>query len=177
MSKPPVFGYRWFLTRICKMSDVKYRVNFSFKKMLSSLSLWLIGICINMLPILYKVIDEWFSETYRDFVDIYSTLFWSDVEFLSINFSVSFLLLLELCFVQSNFKIVNNILLFILSVVTAVLIAMYTMAVFSDGWSTHVSAVFMKSVNFWTLLSIVFLGIVYFVTSSLKITREVINNG
>lgn len=158
------------------MSNIRFKFDFSFKQMISSFLLWLTGITLNMLPILYKVINDWLCSSSEKSIDFYETLFWSDLDFLAINFSVSFLLLLELCFIKSSNRFINKSLQAILFFVTLVLIIIYTIATFSSGWSNHVSELFMKYINFGTLISVVCLGTIYFLVSSLKITREVINN-
>ncbi len=153
-------------------TKIKKKLRIDFKQFFSSAGLWMFGILLNLLPLVYKVWNVWLST--NDEID-WLLLFWSDIDFLCINFSVAFLLFLELFFIKSDKKTTMHILGGILIFVTLLLIIAYTVASFSPGWSTHVSAEFMKSVNFYTLLLIVVLGIIYFVISAAQIRKEVVN--
>lgn len=153
-------------------TKVKKKLRIDFKQFFSSAGLWMFGILLNMLPLIYKVWNAWLSTSEE--IDCL-LLFWSDTDFLCINFSVAFLLFLELFFLKSDKKSTMHILGGILIFVTLLLIIAYTVASFSPGWIARVSAEFMQSVNFYTLLLIVGLGIIYFVISAAEIRREVVN--
>ncbi len=152
-------------------AKIKKKLCFNWGQFFSALILWCCGIVLDMLPILYKVINMWLSSTQKNH---WGTLFWSDIEFIYINFNVAFLLFLELFFLRKNNRKVSKVLGGILIAVTLVLIITYTIACFSIGWETHVTTEFMKTMNVFTLSFIIILGIIYFMISSSEITREVI---
>lgn len=153
-------------------TKIKKELRINFKHFFSSAGLWMLGILLNMLPLVYKVWNEWLSTSEE--IDCL-LLFWSDTDFLCINFSVAFLLFLELFFLKSDKKKTMHILGGILIFVTFLLIIAYTVACFSPGWSARMSAEFMKTVNFYTLLLIVGLGIIYFMISATEIRRKVVS--
>lgn len=155
------------------MRETKVKIQFQvdFKKILSSFFIWMCGILINILPLFYKMLKAWFSsENNPD----YFLLFWSDIDFLCINFSVAFLLLIEIYFLHLNNKKILKGLGGLLLFVTIVLIAAYTIATFAPEWTSRVSAQTMKTINIITLIFIIVMGIVYFVTVFSKVQRRVV---
>ena len=153
-------------------TKIKKKLCVDHRQFWSSAGLWFCGILLNMLPIAYKVLNVWLSSSEE--ID-WLLLFWGDVDFLCVNFSVAFLLFLELFFLKNDKKIINRVLGGILISVTLVLIIAYTVACFSSGWNSRVPAGFMRSANFYMLLFIVGLGIVYFFISATHFRKEVVN--
>lgn len=155
------------------MRETKVKIQFQvdFKKILSSFFIWICGILINILPLFYKILKIWFSsENNPD----YFLLFWSDVDFLCINFSIAFLLLIEIYFLHLKDKKILKSLGGILLFVTIALIATYTIATFTPEWTSRVSAQTMKTINIITLIFTVVMGIVYFIAVFSKVKRKVV---
>lgn len=147
---------------------VKNKLNFNFSEFLIAYFLWMIGILINAIPIIYNCIKIVVANSELTFFQ----LFWSNQDFLFVGFSTVFLLLLELILLRNNAnsKKFLEIVLFFYGVI---LIMLYSISFFEDNITNYFSYDFIINFNKCTLILTLILGTICFIYSFISKEREV----
>lgn len=86
------------------MKTVKLKVKFDFRRFISTFLLWLVGVLLSLLPILYKNLYIFLNAEEKDQPINFINNFLMDQDFLFIGFSSGFLLFLELFFLEPYFN-------------------------------------------------------------------------
>lgn len=122
-----------------------------------NISIWFIGILVSSIPILFKTMNlvlHGYAEEIS-FVSIFSD---KDI-FFSI-FSIATLLLVEILLVDGA-KGGKGLRIYLLGMMT-ILLALYTMAVFSDGWYRYFNQNIAMWINIISLASVIVVGVLQF---------------
>lgn len=151
-----------------KKTTVKNKLNFSFGAFFIAYFLWVLGIIINAIPISFACVKMILEDSESTFFQ----LFWTNQDFLFINFSVVFLLLLELILLNNNAS-PKKALTIIMAVYGFVLIVLYTISSFADNITNYFTND--EIINFnKTFLGLTFLlGTIGFIYTFASKEREV----
>lgn len=161
---------------------LKRKIHWDHKSFFKIYSLWLIGIILNILPIILNVFKTFLTDDSNNFC--FRVAFWGRLDFVSINFILAFLIFIELVFfkgtmVKENdphwnevYNKMTTAIKAILLVMTGLLVFIYIVATFSSEWEEKISVNFLIYVNIITLILVFFLGTVHFLLSTMRTTIE-----
>lgn len=145
---------------------------FDYKYFLSVFLLWLTSVVLNLLPIvldLVKLLLE--SDVLLDFW----SFFWGSKDLICLNFTISFLLFVELVFFCQESPSMGSISFFrvLFFLISFVCMITYLIALFSPKWNEKVPLNVLISINRITFLSVLGVGTLYFIfLSSVRSKRK-----
>lgn len=151
-----------------KRQTVKNKLSFNFIEFFIAYFLWVFGILINAIPIIYNCIKMLVANSELTFFQ----LFWTNQDFLFISFSTVFLLLLELILLRTNTN-PKKLLEIVLACYGFMLIMIYSISFFEDNITNYFSYDFIMDFNKTTLIFTFLLGTIGFIYSFISKEREV----
>lgn len=155
------------------MRKKENKVKFNGKRFISSLGLWIVGVLLSTIPIVYKNLSIFFNADESGEPFDYVKNFWIDQDFLFIGFSSGFLLFLELFFLESHYnrpiqKIIEGFLIFY----TLILIIIYTISYFNSNWVSKWGEDNVLILNKMVLALLIVFGVMAFVVKAFESERK-----
>lgn len=141
------------------IKDILY--NCHRNRFFQKLFLWIIGLILSFIPVLYKQINLYFHNISNfSFKGIMT-----DKDLMFTFFSTTFLLLLESILSDNKKNNVNGVFRIVSLFLTVFFVVWYTISIFSDNWDEYVENDYIYCFHVCIFISIIILGIVYFVIS------------
>lgn len=141
---------------------INQKYTFNVGKFFPAYLLWIVGIIINVIPMVFVTLNEWLKTEPGASFDFFHILI-SDIEFMYVFCSTAFIFLLELYFVRKTNSLLSKILTGITLLYVTPQFIMYTISHFNENWFTHVSAEFVSSFNTVSFIMLFLIGTLYFI--------------
>lgn len=168
-------GYFVFVKENISMKTVKLKVKFDFRRFISTFLLWLVGVLLSLLPILYKNLYIFLNAEEKDQPINFINNFLMDQDFVFIGFSSGFLLFLELFFLEPYFnKTLQKVMGGFLIAYTLILIIFYTISYFSVNWVSRVGESRIILINGGVMLFLLAAGFLVSLGSSIEFSKRVV---
>ena len=161
-------------------TKVKNKYEFIADSFWLSYSLWIIGIFLNAIPIVFNVVNEWFllEESKMKQFDFFRSII-SSCDFMYVFCSVGFILIIEIFLIKNKteWNKLHNLIFGITLIYSITLLVLFTISSFSPNWSSHISEGQIANINFISFIIMFISSTLYFVFAHIKVSRCLVKEG